>query len=103
VIGYKRWDLLSRMTILNNLSKEYKLQVLLMEKWIGILRGPLTIEDLQADLNLQFERLHMSEDDDNSTEGEKALTSVQFKGHCHSCGKYGHKGSGCRNKTQIQW
>ena len=24
---------------------------------------------------------------------------VQFKGRCNSCGKYGHKGVDCRNKT----
>jgi hypothetical protein len=44
--------------ILNNLSKEYELQVLLMEKCIGSTVDPLkSVVDLLADLNLQFERL----------------------------------------------
>jgi hypothetical protein len=85
--------------ILNNLSKEYELQVLLMEKCIGSTVDPLSVEDLRADLNLQFERLHMNEDDDDATTEEKALNAVQFKGRCHNCGKYGHKGAECQNKT----
>jgi hypothetical protein len=40
----------------------------------------------------------MNEDDDNSTTEEKALNVVQFKGRCHNCGKYGHKGAKCQNK-----
>jgi hypothetical protein len=70
-----------------------------MEKRIGSTINPLTVKDLCADLNLQFERLHMGEDDNNSTDGEKLLNAVQFKGRCHSCGKYGHKEADCRNKT----
>jgi hypothetical protein len=85
--------------ILNNLSKEYKLQVLLLEKRIGSTTDPLTVEELKGDLNLEFERLHISEDDDNSAEGERALATVQFKGRCSGCGKYGHKNADCRNRT----
>jgi hypothetical protein len=84
--------------ILNNLSKEYKLHVLLREKRIGSTVDPFSVEDLCADLNLQFERLHMNEDDNDSTTEEKALNAVRFKGGCHNCGKYGHKGVNCQNK-----
>jgi hypothetical protein len=41
----------------------------------------------------------MSEDENNSTSEGNALNAVQFKGRCHNCGKYGHKGANCRNKT----
>lgn len=86
--------------VLNNLSKEYQLQVLLMEKRINAFADPLTIEDMRSDLNLQFERMNEHEDDDSkSTSEEKALAMIQFKGRCNHCGKYGHKGADCRNKT----
>jgi hypothetical protein len=85
--------------ILNNLSKEYELQVLLMEKRIGSTIDPLSVEDLRADINSQFERLHMSEDENNSTSEGNALNAFQFKGRCHNCGKYGHKGANRQNKT----
>jgi hypothetical protein len=58
--------------ILNNLSKECKLQVFLMEERIGSTVDPLkSVEDRPADLNLQFKRLHMNDDDDDSTTEER--------------------------------
>jgi gag-polypeptide of LTR copia-type len=43
--------------VLNSLTSDYKLQMLLLEKQIGSKDNPLTIEDLKEELNLRFERL----------------------------------------------
>jgi hypothetical protein len=48
-------------------------------------------------LCLRFERLNTKEDSDER-EDEKALFGAQFKGHCHICGKWGHKGTECCSK-----
>jgi hypothetical protein len=78
--------------ILNNLSPEYERQVLFVEKQIKNPQDPLTVETLCEELDLKFERLHSKDDDKTeSTDGEKALPMVQFKGRCNSCGKYGTK------------
>jgi hypothetical protein len=85
--------------ILNNLSSEYELQVLFMEKKIGASTDPLTVETLREELNLKFERLHIHDDDkSDSFKEERALPMVQFKGRCNSCGKYGHKGADCKDR-----
>jgi gag-polypeptide of LTR copia-type len=42
--------------ILNNLTADYDLQLALMEKRVGDLEKPLTIEEIKAELSLRFER-----------------------------------------------
>jgi gag-polypeptide of LTR copia-type len=43
--------------VLNNLTTDYDLQLALMEKRVGDLEKPLSIEEIKADLGLHFERL----------------------------------------------
>jgi hypothetical protein len=80
--------------ILNNLSPEYELQVLFMEKWIKVDTYPLTVEDLREELDLKLEREHIKDDNKSNS-----LPMVQFKGQCNKCGSYGHKGANCQSKN----
>jgi hypothetical protein len=60
--------------VMNNLTKDYEMQILKMEDKIGNESNPLTIEDLRDELNLCFERLNTKDDGDNQEdEEEKAL------------------------------
>jgi hypothetical protein len=43
--------------VLNSLTGDYVLRMLLLEKRIGNKVNPLTIEDFKEELNLRFERL----------------------------------------------
>jgi gag-polypeptide of LTR copia-type len=49
--------------VLNSLTSDCKLQMLSLEKQIGSKDKPLSIEDLKEELNLQFERLSMKQND----------------------------------------
>jgi hypothetical protein len=62
--------------VLNNLTAEYELQMLLLKKRIGNKEKPLSVEEFKDELNLRFERL-MSKQNDESGE-EKALSVTQF-------------------------
>ena len=73
--------------VLNSLTSDYELQMLLLEKQIGNKENPLSIEELKEELNLRFERLSTSQND-NLVE-ENALFTSQFKGKCRNCGKLG--------------
>jgi hypothetical protein len=73
---------------LNSLTSDYKLQMLLLEKQIGNKDNPLSIEELKEELNLRFERLSTSQN--NNLGEESALFTSQFKGKCRNCGKLGH-------------
>jgi hypothetical protein len=43
--------------VLNSLTSDYELQMLLLEKWIGSKENPLTIDESEEDLSLRYERL----------------------------------------------
>jgi hypothetical protein len=45
--------------VLNSLTNEYKLQMLLLEKRIGSKHNPLTIDELKEELSLRYEILSM--------------------------------------------
>jgi hypothetical protein len=82
--------------VLNNLTCEYKLQMLLLEMQIGSKDNPLSIEDLKEELNLQFKRLSTKQNDNF---GEvNALFTSQFKGKRRNCSKLGHKTAQCKSK-----
>jgi gag-polypeptide of LTR copia-type len=49
--------------VLNSLTSDYELQMLLLEKQIGNKDNPLSIEELKEEFNLQFERLSTSQND----------------------------------------
>jgi Zinc knuckle len=59
----------------------------------------LSIQELKEELNLRFERLSTSQNDDLGE--ERALFTSQFKGKCRNCGKLGHKAAQCKSK-QIE-
>ena len=60
---------------------------------------PLTIEDLRDELCLRYERMNdRAVETDESEDDEKAMVVItKFKGKCHCCGVYGHKGADCRS------
>jgi hypothetical protein len=79
--------------ILNSLTEEYELQMLLLEKRIVDVNNPLTIEELREELTLRFERLTSKTDSAKLKRSldEKGLFMGQFKGKCRNCGKLGQK------------
>ena len=84
--------------ILNNLPKEYDLQVEQLESRIDAGVNPLTMEVLRESLNLKFERIQDYSDTNNNRSDDKAFigTDSNFKGRCHNCGKFGHKSVACQ-------
>ena len=83
--------------IINNLPSEYGLQVEQTEGNINQDDNPLILEQVRSTLSLNFERVHVSnEDDTDNEEIEKNLVTSQFKGRCNNCGKYGLKKKYCK-------
>jgi gag-polypeptide of LTR copia-type/Zinc knuckle len=82
--------------VLNSLTSDYELQMLLLEKQVGNKDNPLFIADFKKELNLQFERLSTGQNDNMGK--ESALFTSQFKGKCRNCGKLGHKAAQCKSK-----
>jgi gag-polypeptide of LTR copia-type len=86
--------------ILNNLNSDYELQLAMMERRVGDIEKPLTVEEIRGELSLRYERLNMKSS--NNSEGkvleENAFFSGQFKGKCQSCGQIGHKSFQCKNR-----
>jgi hypothetical protein len=82
--------------VLSSLTSDYKLQILLLEKQIGSKDNPLSIEDLNEELNLQYERLSTKQNDNFGK--ENALFTLQFKGKSLNCGKLGHMAGQCKSK-----
>jgi hypothetical protein len=70
--------------IFNNLTSDYELQLAMMEKRVGDIEKPLTVEEIRGELSLSYERLNMKSS--NNPEGkileEKAFFSGQFKEKC---------------------
>jgi Reverse transcriptase (RNA-dependent DNA polymerase)/gag-polypeptide of LTR copia-type len=91
------------MHIMNNVQKEYRFTIQLIEN--DNKRGatnPLTLERLRDDLKLQYERDNGSdylEKENKKTYDDTALYAGQFKGKCRKCGKQGHKATDCRVKN----
>jgi hypothetical protein len=95
--------------ILNSLNDNYGRQVESLEKWIKKQGNKaLTLEDICEDLNLRYEHLGKKEkrsfkEEEGEDKGETALyTGGKFKGHCHNCRKYGHKGADCNEKKNTK-
>ena len=64
----------------------------------------LTLEMVRKKLSERYARIkkEVVDDDNDGLEHERALFAKdwhppQFKGTCHKCGKYGHKGVHCRD------
>jgi hypothetical protein len=68
--------------ILNNLTSDYELQFAMMERRVGDIEKPLTVEEIRGELSLHYERLNMKSL--NNPEGkvleENAFFSGQLKG-----------------------
>ena len=86
--------------ILNNLTSDYELQMVLLEKRIGNKSNPLEVDELREELNLRYERLCNQSESNNESKAneEHALFTSQFKGKCRNCGKIGHKAFQCKSK-----
>jgi len=52
-----------------------------MEDRLGSTSNPLTIQDLQDELNLKFMRMKKSKKDQNGDEADKALGTMRKKKH----------------------
>jgi hypothetical protein len=90
--------------VLNSLTSDYELQMLLLEKRTGSKENPLNIDELKEELSLRYERLLMKTETakTNDLGEEKALVVTQFKGKCRNCGKIGHKAAQCKSKQMTE-
>ena len=100
VMGSSMTDDQFMIQVLNSLTGDYELQMLLLEKRIGNIENPLSIEELKEELSLRFERLSTKQNEDSGE--ENALFTTQFKGKCRICGKLGHKAAQCKLKPGKQ-
>ena len=104
--------------ICNILPKQYEVVIHPLEKRIGSSTDPLSLNELQDELNLKFVKMnggkYGDDDDDEGEVGLKGLNSPGksqkkevglyaggFKGRCFNCGKQGHKSSECKEKKII--
>jgi hypothetical protein len=78
---------------LNNLTSDYDLQLVLMERRVGDVEKSLTIEEIRGELSLRFESMNIKSS--NNREGnnfeETAFFTGKFKGKCCNCGHVGHE------------
>jgi Zinc knuckle len=100
VVGSKMADEQFLIRVLNTLTGDYELQMMLMEKHIRNKENPLFIDELKEDLNLRYEKLSSkSEFTKNNEYGkEKVLLVTQCKRKCRNCEKLGHKSAQCKSK-----
>jgi hypothetical protein len=70
--------------ILNNMTDDYDLRLVMMEKRVTDKSNPLTINDIQDDLNLGIERLNkkQNEESENDNNQEVEFFGGQFKRKC---------------------
>jgi hypothetical protein len=66
----------------NNLTSDYELQVVLLEKRIGNKENPLEVEKLREELNQRFKILSMQSESINESRAneDQALVTAHFKG-----------------------
>jgi hypothetical protein len=70
----------------------------MMERRVGDIERPLTVEEIRGELSLRFETLNVSKAEDNVLE-EHALFGGQFKRKCLNCGQLNHKSFQCKNRA----
>jgi hypothetical protein len=77
--------------VLNNLTTDYNLQLVIMEKRV-----------VEAGLSLCFERLNVSsnQSNENVVLEEHALFSGKYKAKCCNCGQIGHKTAQCKKSKE---
>jgi hypothetical protein len=84
--------------ILSNLTLDYELQLVMMERRVGDIERPLTVEEIRRELSLCFDRLIISKAEGEILK-EHAFFGGQFKSKCQNCGQLGHKSFQCNNCT----
>jgi hypothetical protein len=84
--------------VLSDLTSDYELQMVLLEKIIGIKENPLEVNELCDELNPRFERLPMQSESSNESRANEEQTPItaQFKGKWRNCRALGHKSVHCR-------
>src|SRR5210317_771157 len=94
--------------ILNNIPKEYDMEVKLLEETLANVLTPLTLQQIRDELNLKYMRLkkreHLEGSNNNEGKGKEdtALFTNQFKGRCNYCGCMGHKAVQCNENPRNQ-
>lgn len=89
--------------IVSHLPSEYDTIVDMAMKQLTL--KMLTLDTLQEDLQLKFDRMKIKQYEKNET----ALMTRQFKGRCGLCGKMGHQKENCweaeenKNKKPSKW
>jgi hypothetical protein len=83
-LGSSIYDNQFILHILNNMTEDYDLQLAMMEKRVTDKYNPSTIDEIQHDLNLRFERLNekQNEESENNNNQEVAFFGGQFQGKC---------------------
>jgi hypothetical protein len=78
----------------------FEFEMMFVEKCIGEKENPLSIDELNEDLNLRYERLLSNSESTNHEDfcGEKELYTVQSKGRCRNCCKLHQKSAKCKSK-----
>ena len=98
--AYSNDDLL--IHIAANVTEEYDNVVQQLEKRIGSSTNALTLMEMREELSTTYEKWkkrHDSEKIDTALIATQNKTQGKFKGRCYVCGKFGHKGSECRNRN----
>jgi hypothetical protein len=73
--------------VLNNLTSDHELHMVLLEKRIGNEENSLEVKKLREELNLQHERLSIQSESSH----EKKANEEKLKSKFHICGVFGHK------------
>jgi hypothetical protein len=86
--------------ILSNLTSDYELQFAKIQRRVGDIDKPLTIEEIRGELNLRYERLNMRSSSNRKGKvfEENAFFSEHFKEKCQNSGQVGHKMFQCKNR-----
>jgi len=80
--------------IMNNLPKEYNIQVSKLESQLNDQNNSLMVNNIQTELTLRYVRIKNKNGSTNDKEcgTEQAVAAIQrIKGKCNKCGSIGHK------------
>ena len=88
--------------MLNNLPKEYNIQISKLETQMDDTSKLLTIDKVQVELRLRYTRLKTTSQNYGEEGMEQAMISYHcFKGKCMKCGRIGHKAVQCQSSDQF--